>query len=46
MHVCSVSQDPTAALSEQTDVQNEQGFTVDDASCNFYDYTFLTNNNL
>ena len=39
-------QDPTAVLSEQRSVQNERDFTAVDVSCNFYDYTLVTNNNL
>ena len=36
------TQDPIAALSGQ----DEQDYTVDDVSCNFYDYTLVTNDNL
>ena len=43
IHVCCVSQDPVAVLSEQASVQD---FTVDDVSCNFYDYALVTNSNL
>ena len=45
-NVCCISQDPSAVLSEQRSVQNEQDFTAVDVSCNFYDYTLVTNNNL
>jgi len=34
------------ALSEQSSVQNLQDFTLDDLSCNFYDYSLNTTNNL
>ena len=33
-------------LLEQTSVENEQDITVTDLSCNFYDYTLVTNDNL
>ena len=44
MHV--TSQEARSALTEQNDAQNLQEFTLDDVSCNFYDYSLITANNL
>ena len=33
-------------LLEQSSDQNEQDFTANDVSCNFYDYSLVTNDNL
>ena len=38
------SSSPAGDLSEQNIIQNQQNFELDDVSCNFYDYSLITNN--
>ena len=33
-------------VSQQTDIQDNEDFTVDDVSCNFYNFMLVTNHNL
>ena len=38
------SPSPAGDLSEQNTIQNQQNFDLDDVSCNFYDYSLITDN--